>query len=687
MFEKICAPAWIYCQKILPAAIDDSMSYYEFCCKLLGYINKLIDANKQLQDAIDNLYDFVNNVMNEIISRLPDIVKDQLEGWKDDGTLAELINEVLFETKEDKLFPKSNDLATNRIFRDVIIYDSSEMNYAINQGMSYTENGKFVVAYIPTGNAIRPTTDNVRLVEYSIDGDQIVRSGIFPFMHGNSICFNPNRRELYIAYCYKYTTGGNVSQNIIGIVDYDTFTQKGTFTLSHNSCGVCYDPVTKKLYCFGSQNDFWEYTINDDLTLNNTNRIFCDPGSIGTVGQSSEVYTYTDGKGQQQTLFFRITYAPNTITVYNYEGGIEKVYSPPYYSNGIYKIGECEDISHVEGSKFYMSSFSPMNNSGTMNMMQLFEIDFVKNVMSLPSTNLDGNTQDIGATVRVSNTQTSYRCDGSRSKPFRYVQEAINVAQSGYYPGVDIALTTPGDYTYARMNKIYTPVRLVTEATGAVRINGLNVYNCQDLMITNVNFGGGVYPSGNATLDFYHCQASVYGSTIEKGPAYALVIDGWSDIWVSSINLPGDLTDVFVNSSKYITSNTQWHDNVTIGNSSGKTDPNIVRLFHSDDGVNSGDITLNQTNANFTQLLWIINIDGIAFRYYTNATSNGTYSFCQPNLSDSKTNAIIYEMSVTFQNTTTVHINHARGFNITTEEWRDPAPLNSLAILDICGIT
>lgn len=321
-------------------------------------------------------------------------------------------------------------------------------------------------------------------------------------------------------------------------------------------------------------------------------------------------------------------------------------------------------------------------------MMQLFELDFTKNVAMNPWGNLATNVNDIGGAVRVSNTQTSYKCTGTASNPVRYLQEALNIAESGFYPGMDIYFASPGDYEAARANKIANPLRFINETDGGtVRVKGLNCYNCSDIYINNIDFGGGTYPGGDASLDFYMCQGTVYNSKIEKGPSYAMVVDGWSDIWVSSLDMPGDLTDFYVNSGKLKTSNTQWHDNVTIGNTSGKTDPNIVRLFHSDNGVNTGDITLNQSNANFTQILWIIQVAGIAFRYYTNATSDGTYSFCQPNLSDSKTSAIIYEMSVTFQNATSVHINHARALNITTNTWTDPVTTNVLSILDICGIT
>lgn len=44
-----------WCQKVLPLVYDDSLSYYEVLCKVVNYINKLIDEQKIFADDIDRL--------------------------------------------------------------------------------------------------------------------------------------------------------------------------------------------------------------------------------------------------------------------------------------------------------------------------------------------------------------------------------------------------------------------------------------------------------------------------------------------------------------------------------------------------------------------------------------------------------------------------------------------------------
>lgn len=44
-----------WCQKVLPLVYDDSLSYYEILCKVVDYINKLIDDDKTIIDNVNEL--------------------------------------------------------------------------------------------------------------------------------------------------------------------------------------------------------------------------------------------------------------------------------------------------------------------------------------------------------------------------------------------------------------------------------------------------------------------------------------------------------------------------------------------------------------------------------------------------------------------------------------------------------
>lgn len=71
-----------WCQKVLPLVYDDSLSYYEVLCKVVKYLNEMLDAMtgfvdeaeaireeiRQIQEWIDNFdYSKIEKVIEEII--------------------------------------------------------------------------------------------------------------------------------------------------------------------------------------------------------------------------------------------------------------------------------------------------------------------------------------------------------------------------------------------------------------------------------------------------------------------------------------------------------------------------------------------------------------------------------------------------------------------------------------------
>lgn len=85
MFEHGLKHFRFWCQKVLPLVYDDSLSYYEVLCKVVKYINDLINSDKEIisdidelrkdldevQDWIDNYnYEFIERVLSEFIPKM-----------------------------------------------------------------------------------------------------------------------------------------------------------------------------------------------------------------------------------------------------------------------------------------------------------------------------------------------------------------------------------------------------------------------------------------------------------------------------------------------------------------------------------------------------------------------------------------------------------------------------------------
>lgn len=55
-----------WCQKVIPLVYDDSLSYYEVLCKVVHYINKLIDTDNEIVEDLNALKAEVNQVQEWI---------------------------------------------------------------------------------------------------------------------------------------------------------------------------------------------------------------------------------------------------------------------------------------------------------------------------------------------------------------------------------------------------------------------------------------------------------------------------------------------------------------------------------------------------------------------------------------------------------------------------------------------
>ena len=80
-----------WCQKILPLVYDDSLSYYEILCKVVNYINKLIDDDKAIIDNVNELKNELNIVQKWIDNFDTTFIQKQVEEY-----IAKTIKTVKF---------------------------------------------------------------------------------------------------------------------------------------------------------------------------------------------------------------------------------------------------------------------------------------------------------------------------------------------------------------------------------------------------------------------------------------------------------------------------------------------------------------------------------------------------------------------------------------------------------------
>ena len=135
-----------WCQKVLPAVYDQSLSYYEVLCKLAAFLNKMVEELEKMQDNIDALHkaykdlqDWVNAEiarfeahMEQHFDDLTQELWNRFEEYKDNTntTLQQWFNNYATNTTNN-LNKKFNDFVTNantRIDQMFNTYTSSTNN-------------------------------------------------------------------------------------------------------------------------------------------------------------------------------------------------------------------------------------------------------------------------------------------------------------------------------------------------------------------------------------------------------------------------------------------------------------------------------------------------------------------------------------------------------------------------------
>lgn len=143
-------PFRAWCQKVLPLVYDDSLSYYELLCKLVDYLNKLLnDLTNMGQDitalnqAFQELQAYVNNYFDNL--DVQDEINNKLDQMVQDGTLTDVIQQTFGNSKKLKGYDNNCIMVTiGDSYARGTAYESSQGGtVATGQGWPYWLNNLF----------------------------------------------------------------------------------------------------------------------------------------------------------------------------------------------------------------------------------------------------------------------------------------------------------------------------------------------------------------------------------------------------------------------------------------------------------------------------------------------------------------------------------------------------------------
>lgn len=123
-----------WCFKVLPLVYDDSLSYYEILCKMVTYINNLIETDKLQNDEIDKLKKELQIVQNWI---------NNFDTSYAESIIAQYLATMIFVTISDEGYiiytiPKNWECIT---------FNTTGLDIGNNIGVGNYDYGHLVLSY------------------------------------------------------------------------------------------------------------------------------------------------------------------------------------------------------------------------------------------------------------------------------------------------------------------------------------------------------------------------------------------------------------------------------------------------------------------------------------------------------------------------------------------------------------
>lgn len=135
-----------WCQKVLPAVYDQSLSYYEVLCKLAAFLNKMVEELEKMQDNIDALhkaYKDLQDWVNAEIARFEAHMEQHFDDltqelWRRFEEYKNNTNTTLQQWFHEYETTTTNNL--NKKFNDFVTNANTRIDQMFNTYTSSTNN-------------------------------------------------------------------------------------------------------------------------------------------------------------------------------------------------------------------------------------------------------------------------------------------------------------------------------------------------------------------------------------------------------------------------------------------------------------------------------------------------------------------------------------------------------------------
>lgn len=513
----------------------DALADYGLLCKVVDYLNQVITNENVQNDNIVALYNAFNELKNYIDNLdVQDEVNNKIDSMVQDGTLEQLINQTLFESKMSAYKP---------ISKDITLKYSNKSN---SQAHCHTIDGKFVIIEIGEND-----NSNI-LKEYNEDGT-LIRQLTFTAYHPNTICYYNG--YLYVGNAYTTVDDERVTSTIITKINYSNFTTS-EIELTHSVAVIgCYD---NKFYINDAYNNLWIYN-NDFSNLISSNTI----NDYGDIYQGIAI--------NENHIILSCSYS--FLVFLNKDLSLDKIINLRNFD--YITAGELQDIDYYDNELYILTS-KTLGGSRTYYFIGSFNYKEGNKNEEILNQNVNNYSNKI---VYVKSNVTSIKQLGTQNNPFIDIEQGLFTIFNPLINGLTISIYN-GNYSNVHLDNINKPLEIIgREQKTNTFVSGFLLNKCNNVIIKNITINNTYNETYNYCIYSENSNLSIDNIVFSENNSinfkYGKLFSGYS-ISVTNSNNISVTNALFINQSSEILTN-YYKPKTTITN-------NKSVLFSSVDG-------------------------------------------------------------------------------------------------------
>lgn len=453
-----------------PALYGQGLTDYEILVRICKVINDCIDKVNSFEDVVKE----IQNIIDDLESTLKDKILTLLNEWINDGTIRQMVSEII----NKNAIAKSSSLSFNHIARH-LFFNSTNWSRSPKSGVEFKgsyidftncQGGcKFIynnANYFAT--AMNNGVNTKVIVWRENSHNTIIKSWNIPSPHTQSLYFNNSDNCLYLP---LFTNSSNQASDVVyklnfvtGDMEYKNITapkgsQKNIQTRWYSIKG-CYNYIDKKYELYG----FKQYGKVNKRNVCDIYKIDWDNGTstyIDTVSTPEQYITTSTGENVfiianmciSNDYILLMSWRPSRIYLFNRSltNDINATRSPiwiykiPDIMDNGYLLGEPEDINIDNDNNITLVTLNDMSEFSEPSWIDKSIVTAVRwynTSLAIGEGSIMGNNnnnESASAVLWARYPSIALRCrynsdymnpTGRRRAPFMIAQEAVEFIQT-----------------------------------------------------------------------------------------------------------------------------------------------------------------------------------------------------------------------------------------------------------------